>query len=144
MSSGGASAASTKRNKDRSAELLAEAEAKYPDGWDANAQSYDKQLKQSSKNKVFNTATLDHFLFQTFFPQLKSAAAGSSQSDKSAASSQSGNSASAKDVNRRQESAKDVDRRQASQHAVLHRKSPVVHRRENHQIHLALRGKILL
>ena len=101
-----------KRHKDKTAELTAEAEAKFPNGWDANAQTYEKHLKSTNKNRAFKTGTLEHFLLHNFFPQLKSTAAGPSQSEKNATPTKpsSGKGASAKEND-----ANDVARDPASE-----------------------------
>ena len=98
-----------KRHKDKIAELTAEAEAKFPNGWDANAQTYEKHLKSTNKNRAFKTGTLEHFLLHNFFPQLKSTAA---QSEKNATPTKpsSGKGASAKEND-----ANDVARDPASE-----------------------------
>ena len=85
-----------RRVKGKTAEPMAEAETKFSNGWDARAQSFNKQLKSTNKNRAFKTGTLGNFL-HTFFPQLKSAAAGSSQPEKNATPNRtSGKDASAK------------------------------------------------
>lgn len=88
-----------KRIKDRTAEFTAEAELKFPDGWDSNAQMYEKTLRQTNKNKAYKLGTLEHFLLFTYFPQLKashSEKSGSSQSEKIGTTKQGKAVASAK------------------------------------------------
>jgi hypothetical protein len=60
-----------------SAEHKKVATNKFPNGYDDNAKYHHTTLKAQNKNKPFKPGTFDHYLFHTFFPDIKKADAAS-------------------------------------------------------------------